>query len=114
MTRIGLLSDTHSYFDENILEHFKNCDEIWHAGDFGQGEIHETIINHFQEKLNKKIIFRGVYGNIDDASIRNIFPEKLFFTCENVPVYMIHIGGYPGRYSLGVKDEIVKDRKSVV
>ena len=113
MTRIGLLSDTHSFFDENILEHFKNCDEIWHAGDFGQGEIHETIINHFQEKLNKKIIFRGVYGNIDDASIRNIFPEKLFFTCENVPVYMIHIGGYPGRYSLGVKDEIVKTKSKI-
>ena len=113
MTRIGLLSDTHSFFDENILEHFKNCDEIWHAGDFGQGDIHKIIINHFKEKLNKKIIFRAVYGNIDDADIRNIFPEKLFFTCENVPVYMIHIGGYPGRYSKGIKDEIIKAKSKI-
>jgi uncharacterized protein len=113
LTRIGLLSDTHSYLDENILEHFKDCDEIWHAGDFGQNDIPNTIINYFENTLKRKIIFRGVYGNIDEASIRNIYPEKLFFTCENVPVYMIHIGGYPGRYSLGVKDEILKSKSKI-
>jgi uncharacterized protein len=113
LTRIGLLSDTHSFLDENIFEHFKNCDEIWHAGDFGQNAIPETIVNYFENTLHKKIIFRGVYGNIDDASIRNVYPEKLFFTCESVLVYMIHIGGYPGRYSKGVKDEIIKSKSKI-
>ncbi len=110
LTRIGLLSDTHSYFDESILAHFKDCDEIWHAGDFGANAIHEKITKHFKEKHQKQIVFRGVYGNIDDQSIRTIFPEKVFFTCENIHVYMIHIGGYPNRYSLGVKEEIIKSK----
>jgi uncharacterized protein len=113
LTRIGLLSDTHSYLDTNILEHFKNCDEIWHAGDFGQNDIPNTIVDYFQNTLKRKIIFRGVYGNIDDASIRSVYPEKLFFTCEKVNVFMVHIGGYPGKYSKGIKDEIIKSHSKI-
>jgi uncharacterized protein len=113
LTRIGLLSDTHSYFDENILLHFKDCDEIWHAGDFGTIDIEEIVLNYFEKNVHRSIIFRGVYGNIDDTSIRNKFPEKLFFTCEKVNVYMKHIGGYPGRYSLGVKEEILKSNSKL-
>ena len=99
MTRIGLISDTHSFLDETVFEHFKNCDEIWHAGDFGEMEL----ANRLAEQ--KKI--RGVYGNIDGIEIRTIYPEKLFFTCEEVNVFMQHIGGYPGRYAPGVKKEII-------
>lgn len=99
MTRIGLISDTHSFLDETVFEHFKNCDEIWHAGDFGEMEL----ANRLAEQ--KKI--RGVYGNIDGTEIRTIYPEKLFFTCEEVNVFMQHIGGYPGRYAPGVKKEII-------
>lgn len=99
MTRIGLISDTHSFLDETVFEHFKNCDEIWHAGDFGEMEL----ANRLAEQ--KKI--RGVYGNIDGTEIRTIYPEKLFFTCEDVNVFMQHIGGYPGRYAPGVKKEII-------
>ncbi len=99
MTLIGLISDTHSFLDETVFEHFKNCDEIWHAGDFGEMEL----ANRLAEQ--KKI--RGVYGNIDGTEIRTIYPEKLFFTCEEVNVFMQHIGGYPGRYALGVKKEII-------
>ncbi len=69
--------------------------------------------NYFSEKLNKKIIFRGVYGNIDDAAIRNIYSEKLFFTCEGVNVFMQHIGGYPGRYSKGVKEDIIANKSNL-
>ncbi|MEO7263669.1 MAG: metallophosphoesterase family protein [Ferruginibacter sp.] len=99
MTHIGLISDTHNYLDENVFDCFKNCDEIWHAGDFGDMEI----IN----KLSSFKPLRGVYGNIDGPEISNTYPEKLFFTCEAVKVFMQHIGGYPGRYAAGVKNEII-------
>jgi putative phosphoesterase len=108
LKKIGLISDTHGYLDEQVIEHFKNCDEIWHAGDFGSIEW----VNQLKSKLeavNNKAIIRGVYGNIDGQDIRSYFPENLFFTCEAVNVFMKHIGGYPGRYAPGVKDLIVKN-----
>lgn len=91
MTRIGLISDTHNYLDQNVFKHFEQCDEIWHAGDFGTSAISDQL------KAFKPL--RGVYGNIDGYDIRSEFPEQLRFTCEQVNVLMIHIGGYPGRYS---------------
>ncbi len=105
MTRIGLISDTHSFLDETVFEHFKNCDEIWHAGDFGNIKI--------AKELKAFRPFKGVYGNIDDNDIRNIYPEKLFFTCEEVNVFMQHIGGYPGRYAPGVKQDIIKHQSKL-
>ena len=103
MTRIGLISDTHGFLDDAVAEHFKNCDEIWHAGDFGNIDIADKLVHSTEKKL------RGVYGNIDGGDIRTGYPEKLFFTCEQVNVFIQHIGGYPGRYSPGVKDEIIKN-----
>ncbi len=108
MTKIGLISDTHGYLDEAVFEHFKDCDEIWHVGDFGVNDIDQKIIANFP---NKK--FRAVYGNIDDEEIRNEYPEKLFFAVEKVNVFMIHIGGYPGRYSIGVKEEIIAHKSNL-
>ncbi|MCO5236303.1 MAG: metallophosphatase family protein [Chitinophagaceae bacterium] len=105
MRRIGILSDTHGYLDENIFTHFGQCDEIWHAGDFGTAVV--------AEKLKNFKPLRGVYGNIDGNDIRNSFPEKLHFTVEEVPVFMQHIGGYPGRYAPGVKNEILRIRPSL-
>lgn len=105
MTRIGLISDTHGYLDEAVFEHFKNCDEIWHAGDFGSMEV--------IEKLRDFKPLRGVFGNIDDAGTRELFPEDLFFTCEGVNVFIRHIAGYPGRYAAGVKDKIVKNNSGL-
>ena len=98
MTRIGLISDTHSYLDDKVFRHFDQCDEVWHGGDFGNLEV--------IEKLQAFKPLRGVYGNIDGTDIRVQFPEKLCFNCEAVKVFMIHIGGYPGRYSPGVKAEL--------
>lgn len=95
MTRIGLLSDTHHYLDENIFRHFESCDEIWHAGDFG------TIA--LAEKLSAFRPLRGVYGNIDGYDVRSVYPESLRWRCEEVDVLMTHIGGYPGRYAPAVK-----------
>jgi putative phosphoesterase len=100
LTRIGLISDTHGYLDEAVFRYFEQCDEIWHAGDFGS----VTLI----EKLQQFKPLKGVYGNIDEAAIRQEFPEDNFFSCEGVNVYMRHIGGYPGRYAPGVKQKIAQ------
>ena len=102
MTRIGLIADTHHYLDETIFEHFKNCDEVWHVGDFGSEDIAKRI------KEKKKI--RGVYGNIDGQDIRTEFPELLVFMCEDVKVMIKHIGGYPPKYNPETKKEILIHR----
>lgn len=97
MTRIGLLADTHGYLDESVFEHFKNCDEVWHAGDFGSNVI---------EPLRDFRPLKGVYGNIDDAGIRHEFPEQIVFQCEGVKVMMRHIGGYPPKYNPETRKEL--------
>jgi uncharacterized protein len=99
MKTIGLISDTHSYLDEAVFEHFKNCGEIWHGGDFGSEEV--------AKRLKEKKILRGVYGNIDDAAIQHEFPEQLVFMCEEVKVMIRHIGGYPPRYNAETKKELL-------
>lgn len=91
MTKIGLISDTHGWLDDAVFKHFEQCDEIWHAGDFGNTEV--------VEKLKAFKPLKGVYGNIDGHEIRPEYPEVLKWQCEGVKVLMIHIGGYPGRYS---------------
>lgn len=100
MTKILLLSDSHSYIDDRILEYAGQADEIWHGGDFGSMEVIEQL-----EKIKP---LKGVYGNIDNAKIRSEFPEVIRFTCEQVEVLMIHIGGYPGKYTPLAKQEIAE------
>jgi putative phosphoesterase len=90
MTRIGLLSDTHGWLDKAIFKHFDEVNEIWHAGDWGNSEL-------LDELMNFKPV-RGVFGNIDDNHLRNLLPEENCFRCEEVQVAMLHIAGYPGRY----------------
>lgn len=99
MTRIGLLSDTHNFLDETVFEHFKDCDEIWHGGDFGSSAI--------ADRLRTFKPLRGVYGNIDGNDIRTIYPEQIVFFCEDVKVMMKHIGGYPPKYNSETKKEIL-------
>ncbi|MEZ4921052.1 MAG: metallophosphoesterase family protein [Saprospiraceae bacterium] len=89
--KIGLLSDTHSVLDPKVFEHFGSCDEVWHAGDFGSVEVFDQL-QAFKP-------MRAVYGNIDGAKIRASVPEDLRFVCDGLPVFMTHIGGYPGRYN---------------
>jgi len=108
MRTIGLFSDTHGYLDRNLFEHFRSCDEIWHAGDFGDMQLVEEMQNGFEGK-----IIRGVYGNIDDKNIRNIFPERVLFPCENISILMQHIGGYPGKYAPGIKDVISVSKPAI-
>ena len=90
MTRIGLLSDTHAYWDEKYLEYFEPCDEIWHAGDIGSLELADAIAA-FKP-------LRAVSGNIDGGLTRRVYPDFLSFECDGVRVLMTHLGGYPRRY----------------
>ena len=96
--RIGLLSDTHGFLDEALFTLFAECDEVWHAGDFGPVEV--------LDRLKSFKPLRGVFGNIDGAEIRADVPEHLEWQCEGVRVYMRHIGGYPGNYDARAKREL--------
>lgn len=98
MTKILLLSDTHGYSDNDILKYVKQADEVWHAGDIGDLKVTDAI------KALKPL--RGVYGNIDDAQVRLEFPEHNRFMCEDVDVWITHIGGYPPKYNIRVIDGI--------
>jgi uncharacterized protein len=102
MTRIGLISDTHGYLDPMVLQHFESCDEIWHGGDFGTVAIADEL------KTLKPL--KGVYGNIDGYDVRSVYPLKLTWQCEEVTVYMTHIGGYPKRYAPGIKQELIAQK----
>ena len=98
MKRVGLLSDTHDFVPERLFFFFEQVDEIWHAGDFGSLNTADTLAE-FKP-------LRGVYGNIDGQELRSVYPLHQRFTCEEVKVWMTHIGGYPGRYERYVKPEI--------
>jgi uncharacterized protein len=98
MKKILLLSDTHGHLDDRILKYAGEADEVWHAGDIGTTAVSDA--------LQKVKPLKAVYGNIDGAEIRKEFPLNNRFMCEEVDVWITHIGGYPGRYSPAVKDEI--------
>lgn len=102
MQRIALLSDTHNYLDSKLIKYFDECHQIWHAGDIGSIEI--------CDQLAKIKPLLAVYGNIDGQDIRKIHPKNQLFFCEKIKVFMTHIAGYPGKYSLEVREEIKKHR----
>lgn len=109
MRRIGILSDTHSYWDDSYLKYFDECDEIWHAGDICDPSIIERLQAPFgqdNEGKPKTRIVRAVCGNCDGQDLRLMFPEVLRWKCEDVDVLMKHIGGYPGRYDRSIAAEI--------
>lgn len=100
MKKILLLSDTHSFLDSRVLEYAKDADEIWHAGDIGNLNVTDAL-------RNLKPL-RAVYGNIDNATIRQEFTDDLFFELEGVRVFMTHIGGKPNRYAKGISEKLSK------
>ncbi|MEE3019648.1 MAG: metallophosphoesterase family protein [Bacteroidota bacterium] len=98
MKKILLLSDTHGHVDDHIMKYVKESDEVWHAGDIGTTQVTDTISN-----LKP---LRAVFGNIDNHELRLSFPDELLFECEDMIIYMTHIGGRPGRYSKGISEKI--------
>jgi len=105
MKRIGLLSDTHSYIHPRCYEFFKDCDEIWHAGDIGNINVADT--------LNKFKPLKAVYGNIDGKDVRSVYKEILVFRVEDVKVLILHIGGYPGHYSKTAREFIIREKPTL-
>lgn len=98
LKRIGLLSDTHAYWDDKYLEYFAECDEIWHAGDIGSVEL--------ADRLAAFRPLRAVVGNCDGGDLRLMFPQVLRWSCEGADVLMTHIGGYPGRYDRSIARQL--------
>lgn len=101
MKKILLLSDSHSHIDDQMLKYIKQADEVWHAGDIGNIKVTDTIKKHTR--------LRAVYGNIDDTIVRKSFPLDAKFTLEQVTVWMTHIGGYPNRYDIRIRERIKKN-----
>ena len=98
MKKIGIISDTHNILTDEIFDFFKNVDEIWHAGDIGNIELSDILAN-FKP-------LRAVYGNIDGHELRTLHPEHQRFKIEEVDVWMTHIGGYPGKYDIRIRQKI--------
>jgi len=98
LKKILLLSDTHSYIDDRILEYARQADEVWHAGDIGDLNV--------TDKLKEVKPLRAVFGNIDNHEARKEFPLNNRFICEGVDVWITHIGGYPNKYSPVIKEKI--------
>lgn len=99
MKKIGVISDTHGYIDDKLIGFFSECDEIWHAGDVGD----YSVIDRLSEISEVKVVF----GNIDGTDIRSDFKENLKFQCENMNVWITHIGGYPGKYDFRIRNELM-------
>ncbi|MEX0724309.1 MAG: metallophosphoesterase family protein [Gracilimonas sp.] len=105
MIKIGLISDTHNYLDPQVSEYFKDCDEIWHAGDFGTIEVADSL-----QEIAPVV---GVYGNIDGQDVRKEYPLHQRFEREGLNVWMTHIGGIPGRYCIPIREELEKNPPDV-
>jgi len=106
MVRIGLLSDTHSFLDPELLPILSACDEIWHAGDVGNEEVANQL-----QSLGKSL--KIVYGNIDGREIRLIAPQTLVWQVEQMKILMTHIGGYPGHYPSSIKQLLLKEKPDI-
>ena len=101
MFRIGVLSDTHGFFDQRISKYFRDCNEIWHAGDIGDPEVITQL-----RRISPVV---AVHGNIDGYPVRSGFPPHQRETREGLDIWMTHIGGYPGNYDSRVKAEILSN-----
>lgn len=96
-----MLSDTHGYMDDRILDYASKADEVWHAGDIGDLKV--------TDEISKVSRLRAVYGNIDNTEIRKEFSLNNRFQIEGLDVWMTHIGGYPGKYSPAIREEIYRN-----
>ncbi|MCB0477592.1 MAG: metallophosphoesterase family protein [Crocinitomicaceae bacterium] len=88
--KIILISDTHGYLDPKLDKYFKECDEIWHAGDIGDKKV--------VEKLESLKPTRIVYGNIDSHEIQLMTKKELCWEIQGLKFAMTHIAGKPGKY----------------
>lgn len=107
MKKIGLISDTHSWWDDRYAQYFADCDEVWHAGDIGN----EEILTRLEAIVP---VVRAVYGNADGGQLRKRLKEMEIFETEGVKVVMTHIGGYPGKYAPGMRSKLQLSRPKLM
>jgi putative phosphoesterase len=105
LKKIVLISDTHGHLDPKLIKHIQACDEVWHAGDIGDMSVCRDI-----EKLKP---LRAVWGNIDGQEARSQFKEHLIFMCEEMNVYITHIGGHPARWANGIKEKLLVEKPDI-
>ncbi len=87
---VGLISDTHGVFADDVRKFLEPVDQIWHAGDFGTLSCAASI------EAFKPLV--GVYGNCDAQDVRQVYPRFAHFECEGLKVLMTHIGLRRGSY----------------
>jgi uncharacterized protein len=104
--RIGLISDTHGFLDPKVLQHFHECDEIWHAGDIGDMTLIKTL-----EEFKP---VRAVFGNIDDKALQTRYPEDLRFSCEGLRIWITHIAGAPPKYNPRIRKSLALEAPDVL
>lgn len=105
MKKILLISDTHGHFDPKLVKHIQAADEVWHAGDIGDMNVCAQI-----QKLKP---LQAVWGNIDGQQARSEFKEHLMFTCEEMKIYITHIGGYPNHWAKGIKEKLKEEKPDI-
>ncbi len=105
MTKIGVLSDTHGFLDQKVIKFFSKCDQIWHAGDIGNIKIADT--------LSEQKILKAVFGNIDGTDVRAAYKQHNRFICEDLDIWITHIGGYPDRYDYRVRQAIYRNPPNI-
>jgi putative phosphoesterase len=103
--KIGLLSDTHGYLDSRVFDYFKDCDEIWHAGDIGTLQL--------AAELAAFKPLKAVYGNIDDQAIQAKYPEDVRLNIEGLSIWMTHIGGVPPTYNPRINKELKQQTPAI-
>jgi putative phosphoesterase len=84
MARIGLISDTHGVWNQNIQTVFKGVAHIIHAGDIGA----EVVL----EKLRKIAPVTAVKGNTDRDALSS-YPEFTLVELEGARIFITHIIG---------------------
>lgn len=105
MKKILIISDTHGHLDEKLYKYIDSVDEVWHAGDIGTIEV--------CKKIESRKPLRAVWGNIDGQELRITYKENLIFNCEDVKVFITHIGGYPGKYSPNARVIIASEKPNL-
>lgn len=107
MKKIGIISDTHSWWDDRYIQYFADCDEVWHAGDIGS----EELLSRLEAAVP---VVRAVYGNADGGNLRKRLKEMEIFVTEGVKVVLTHIGGYPGKYAPGMRSRLQLSRPKLM
>ncbi len=90
--KIGVISDTHIPFNSDklppeVVEHFKECDLIVHAGDIVEADVLKVLENLAETK--------AVFGNMDGLELREKLPQKIVFECAGKTIGVVH-GTGPG------------------